>query len=104
MRSIPVDTSVLEFVVAGQIEPATALDGSPRVDRAGRALWNVPVVVFPREGQGEGLTVRVPGVKENLPRMTSVAFDRLVANAWTIDGRSGVSFRAEAVARRQVKP
>lgn len=98
MRSIPVDVSKLTTLVGGAIEPATQQDGSPRRDRSGRQLFNVPVVVVVEGGNPDTLVVRVPGPVAQLPLLTPVQLIGLVARPWNMDGgRSGVSFAAEAV-------
>ncbi len=100
MRNLPIDTTVLDIVIAGDISPATAPDGTPKLDRSGRALFNVPLVVFPHGGHGEGLTVRVPVYPGDIPRMTPVVIEGFTASPWAFDGRSGVSFRADSVKPR----
>ncbi len=97
MKTIPVDCTKLSLLVAGPIQPATAPDGTPRRDRAGRPLYNVPVVVMAEGGNADTMTVRVPGPVPQLPPLTPVRLTGLVARPWAMEGRSGVSFAAEAV-------
>jgi hypothetical protein len=65
------------------------------VDTNGEVLWRVQLVVL---GDGEADIVRVvvprdPGVKQG----EMVVVDALTAQAWEMEGRSGMSFRAGAV-------
>jgi hypothetical protein len=98
MKRIPVDTTKLRILAAGQPAPATNPDGSPRLNRAGQALTNVPVLVLAEGGRAESVNVRVPSQVPPLGDLTALRFTGLVAWYWTLDtGRSGVSLTAEAV-------
>lgn len=97
MKSIPVDTSRLTVLIGGAIEPATTPTGSQRQDKAGKPLFNVPVVVIVEGGSPDTLTVRVPGPLAAIPALTQVRLSALVARPWSMDGRSGTSFSAESV-------
>jgi hypothetical protein len=98
MKTIPVDTSKLTMLVGGAILPATSPDGSPRRDRSGQTLFNIPVVVVVEGGNADTLTVRVPGPVPQVAPLTPVKFVALVARPWSMDGgRSGVSFSAESI-------
>lgn len=98
MKRIPVDTTKLRILAAGQPTPATNPDGSPRVNRAGQALTNVPVLVLAEGGRPESVNVRVPSPVPALGDLAPLRFSGLVAWHWTLDnGRSGVSLTAEAI-------
>lgn len=97
MRNIPVDTGKLTTVVGGAIAPATTPDGSPRTDRQGRALYNVPVIVLVDDGAADTMTVRIPGPVPQVAALTPVRIVGLIARPWQMEGRSGVSFSAEAL-------
>lgn len=98
MKRIPVDTTKLRILAAGQPAPATNPDGSPRVNRAGQALTNVPVLVLAEGGRPESVNVRVPSPVPALGDLAPLRFPGLVAWHWTLDnGRSGVSLTAEAI-------
>jgi len=97
VRTIPVDCSKLTTIVGGLIQPATTEDGSPRRDKQGRTLFNVPVVVVAEGGNAEAMNVRVPGPVPQIPALTPVRIVGLVARPWAIGERSGVSFSAEAL-------
>ena len=98
MKRIPVDTTRLRILAAGQPAPATNPDGSPRRNRAGQALTNVPVLVLAQGGRPEAVNVRVPSPVLSLGDLAPLRFTGLIAWHWTLDnGRSGVSLTAEAV-------
>jgi len=97
MRNIPVDTARLTTLVGGAIEAATTPDGTPRRNRAGQVLFNVPLVVVIENASADTLVVRIPGPVPQVPPLTPVRLVELVARPWTMDGRSGVSFTAEGL-------
>lgn len=98
MKRIPVDTTRLRILAAGQPAPATNPDGSPRLNRAGQALTNVPVLVLAEGGRPESENVRVPSPVPALADLATLRFVGLVAWHWTLDnGRSGVSLTAEGI-------
>ena len=64
---------------------------APRMDDNGEVLWRVQLVAF---GDGEADIMRVavpgdPGVSEG----EMVRVEGMTAQAWEMDGRSGMSFR-----------
>lgn len=102
MQNKPIDTA--RFAVCLCVAPpeikTDQVTGQPRVDREGRAQWVVGVAVRPKGGRrsdADVIDVTVPsepvGVTEGMP----VRLVDLVASEWSIDGRSGTSWRAEAV-------
>lgn len=98
MKTIPVDTTRLTFMVGGAIQPATQPDGTPKRNRNGQALWNAPVVVVSDGSNAEAFVVRIPGPVPQVAPLTPVKLVGLTARPWTMEGgRSGVSFTAESV-------
>jgi hypothetical protein len=100
---LPIDASRLQFMVVGEAEPVRKFEQdkpreawAPRVDDNGELLWRVQLVAF---GEGEADILRVvvpgdPGVKEG----ELVRVEGLTAQAWEMDGRSGMAFRAQGIA------
>jgi hypothetical protein len=92
----------LQFIVVAEAEPLKKFeDGkpreawAPRLDENGEVLWRVQVVAM---GDGEADIIRVvvagdPGVKQ----AEMVRVDGLTAQAWEMDGRNGMAFRATAI-------
>ena len=66
-----------------------------RVDRNGEVLWRIQLVAM-GDGDAQIIKVAVPGdprVSEGEP----VRVEGLTAQAWEMEGRSGMSFRAGAI-------
>jgi hypothetical protein len=99
---LPIDTSRLQFlVVAGAEQLKQYEEGkpretwAPRVDGNGELLWRVGLVAF-GDGDAEILKVSVPGdpgVKEG----ELVRVEGMTAQAWEMEGRNGMAFRASAI-------
>jgi hypothetical protein len=99
---LPIDTSRLQFLVVAGAEPLKQYEEgkpreawAPRVDSNGEVLWRVQLVAL---GDGEAEIIRVslpgdPGVRQG----EMVRVEGMTAQAWEMDGRSGMAFRATAV-------
>lgn len=99
---LPIDTSRLQFLVVAGAEPLKQYEEgkpreawAPRVDTNGEQLWRVQLVAL---GDGEADIIRVavpgdPGVKQ----AEMVRVDGMTAQAWEMEGRSGMAFRATAI-------
>lgn len=100
---LPIDTSRLKFLVVAAAEPLRQFEEgkpreawAPRVDRNGEVLWRVELVAF---GGGEAEVIRVAVAGDpNVPEGERVRVEGLTAHAWEMEGRSGMSFRAQAIA------
>lgn len=100
MRSIPVDVSVFQaWMVVGTPEPKlmNAETGEVRKDRAsGETIWTVPIVAMRgRDSTVEQVTV--VGEPRGLDVGMPVRVVGLEGTAWAMEGRSGISFRAEQI-------
>ena len=99
---LPIDTSRLQFLVVAAAEPLKKFeDGkpreawAPRTDENGELLWRVQVVAL---GDNEAEIIRVtlpgdPGVGQGV----MVRIEGMTAQAWEMDGRSGMALRATAI-------
>ena len=99
---LPIDTSRLQFLVVSEAERLLKFEEgkprdawAPRVDENGEVLCRVQVVAL---GDGEAEIIRVsvpgdPGVKQG----EMVRVEGMTAQAWDMDGRNGMSFRASAI-------
>src|SRR4051812_31556990 len=99
---LPIDTSRLQFLVVSAAEPLKKYEEgkprdawAPRVDDNGEILCRVQVVAL---GDGEAEIIRVavpgdPGVKQG----EMVRVEGMTAQAWEMDGRNGMAFRATAI-------
>jgi hypothetical protein len=94
---LPVDTDAVSVLAAGPPEPAFEYGTKQQeVDDKGVAVNKVHLIVV-GGGTREIVTVKVPGDMRGVGELTPVKVTDLVANTWTIDDRSGVSFRAAKV-------
>jgi hypothetical protein len=95
---LPIDTSAISFLCALAPEPVIDFETRrPKADENGE-----PVYVFQLLAMGDGsadlLAVKVPGVPAPAIRQgVPVKVHGLVAQPWTMQDRSGVSFRAARV-------
>ena len=99
---LPIDTSRLKFLVVAPAEPLKQYEeGKPReawaarTDVNGEVLWRVQLVAL-GEGEAEIIRVAVPG-EPNVGQGEMVTVEGLTAQAWEMDGRSGMAFRAAAM-------
>jgi hypothetical protein len=99
---LPIDTSRLKFLVVAPAEPLRQYEEgkpreawAPRTDVNGEVLWRVQLVAL-GDGEAEIIRVAVPG-DPKVGQGEMVVVDGLTAQAWEMDGRSGMAFRAQAV-------
>ena len=99
---LPIDTSRLKFLVVAPAEPLRQYEEgkpreawAPRTDVNGEVLWRVQRVAL-GDGEAEIIRVAVPG-DPKVGQGEMVAVDGLTAQAWELDGRSGMAFRCVAV-------
>jgi hypothetical protein len=99
---LPIDTSRLKFLVVAPAEPLRQYEEgkpreawAPRTDGNGEVLWRAQLVAL---GDGEAEIIRVAVAGDPKVRQGEmVAVDALTAQAWEMDGRSGMAFRAQAI-------
>src|SRR5215217_1937948 len=99
---LPIDTSRLKFLVVAGAEPLRQYEEgkpreawAPRTDVNGEVLWRVQLVAL-GEGEAEIIRVAVPG-DPKVAQGDMVSVDALTAQAWEMDGRSGMAFRCLAI-------
>ena len=104
---LPIDTSRLQFLTVAAAEPLKKYeDGkpreawAPRVDGNGEVLWRVQLVAL-GDGEADIIRVAVPG-DPNVLQGEMVRVDGMTAQAWEMEGRSGMAFRATAI--QSVRP
>jgi hypothetical protein len=68
---------------------------APRVDENGELLWRLQVVAL-GDGEAEIIRVSVPGELAVKPG-EMVRVEGMTAQAWEMDGRNGMAFRASAI-------
>src|SRR5512144_704343 len=99
---LPIDTSRLKFLVVSGAEPLKQYEEgkpreawAPRTDVNGEVLWRVQVVAL-GDGEAEIIRVAVPG-EPKVGQGEMVRVEGLTAQAWELDGRSGMAFRCQAI-------
>jgi hypothetical protein len=99
---LPIDTSRLKFLVVAPAEPLKQFEEgkpreawAPRTDTNGEILWRTQLVAL-GDGEAEIIRVAVPG-DPKLAQGEMVSIDGLTAQPWELDGRSGMSFRCQAI-------
>ncbi len=91
---LPIDTSGMTFLAAGPPEQVVNFDTKAvKVDDSGQPIFAVQIVALV-EGGAEVLAVKVAGEPKGITKGGSVNLVGLVAQPWSMDGRSGVAFRA----------
>jgi len=99
---LPVDVKSVTFVLDGVSTRVDFDTKQPSLDADGRPLFNVSV--FARtatDDRSAPLLVVVPGPVSEIPALSAVTFDGLVASTWDnrSTGKSGVSFRASKLVK-----
>ena len=97
LKNLPLDASRLGAALCVSVQPKTDLEGVAKVDRDGVATWTVAVAMQPPGGRASLIEVAVPGEPVGLGMGVPVQFVNLEGFFWEMNGRSGVSFRADAV-------
>jgi hypothetical protein len=99
---LPIDTSRLQFLVVAPAEPLRQYEEgkpreawAPRTDMNGEVLWRVQLVAL-GDGEAEIIRVAVPG-DPKVSQGEMVRVEGLTAQAWEMEGGSGMAFRATAV-------
>ncbi len=93
---IPIDTASLTLM-AGKIEQALDFETKrPKADTNGEPIYTVDLVVI-AEGSPQIWPVKTSGEPKGVTVGQLVKVSGLVAMPWSMDGRSGVAFRAEDV-------
>jgi hypothetical protein len=94
---LPIDTTGVSFLCAGDAEPVLDYDsGRPKLDRSGQPLYSVSLVGM-ADGLAEVIAVKIPGEPKAISRGAAVRPVGLSANPWTICDRSGIAYRAERI-------
>ena len=99
---LPIDTSRLKFLVVAPAEPLKQYEEgkpreawAPRTDVNGEVLWRTELVAL-GDGEAEIIRVAVPG-DPKVGQGEMVIVDGLTAQPWEMEGRSGMSFRAQSI-------
>jgi hypothetical protein len=98
VRSIPVDVARISLAMV-MTDPARAtdMDGRPRADREGLALYQTDVAVAVSGGGASVIRVRTRGEPPRVAQGMLARIGGLTATPWEIEGRSGITYDAEAL-------
>ncbi|MFJ9818794.1 hypothetical protein ACIRU3_26785 [Streptomyces sp. NPDC101151] len=98
------DNKPIDVARLGQIrcviapEPRTTPEGETRRDREGNPLWITGLSVRQAEGRRTDVVhVVTSGQPTGLTEGAEVRLTNLWANEWAVDGRSGTTYRADAI-------
>jgi hypothetical protein len=94
---LEIRTEGVDFVASRAPEPKNDGDGRQKADRATGELLYVTELVAMDDAGAEVIKVTTAGMPKVGKRQT-VTVTSLVAVPWVIDGRGGVTFRAESIA------
>lgn len=94
---LPIDTSGMTLLCATPPEPVIDFETRrPRADENGEPIYQLQVVAL-GEGGADVLAVKVSGEPKGITQGGPVKVTGLVATPWSMNDRSGVSFRAAKV-------
>jgi hypothetical protein len=95
---LPIDTSAIAFLCALAPEPVVDFETRrPKADENGEPLYVVQLLVM-GDDSADLIAVKVPGVlSSGIRQGHPVKVHGLVAQPWSMNDRSGVSFRAARV-------
>ena len=94
---LPVDTSAIAFLCAMPPEPVIDFQTKqPRADENGEPLYVIQLLAM-GDGSADLLAVKVAGMPSGIRQGAPVKVTGLVAQPWTMQDRSGVSFRAARI-------
>ena len=109
MAKLKMDTTGTTYIVGRRAEAAREYDANlpadqraQKRDSSGRPLFVMQLVALGDDGaelmRVESITD--PGVAQG----TSVRVEGLTATTWEVDGRAGISYRAESIAALTTRP
>jgi hypothetical protein len=95
---LPIDTSAIAFLCALAPEPVIDFETRrPKADENGEPLYVIQLLAM-GDASADLIAVKVPGIPSPAIRQGApVKVSGLVAQPWTMQDRSGVSFRAQQV-------
>lgn len=98
MTTLPLDTSKLTLIAAGEAYAPTNLDGTPVCAKDGTPTWVVPVLLAGPRRQPELVKVKINGATAPQVRPgTTLRLVDLVVTMWELNGRHGLAYRATSV-------
>lgn len=104
MKNLPLDVGRLGVALCVSVEVKTDLEGVVKTDKDGVEVWTVGVAVRPEGRKTALIEVAVSGEPSGIAVGQPVLLSGLEAFWWEMNGRAGLSFRAESVSAAGVVP
>jgi hypothetical protein len=99
MDNKPIDVArlgAIRCVIAP--EPRTTLEGDQRRDREGNPLWITGLSIRQAAGRRTDVVhVVTSGQPQGVTEGSAIQVTNLWANEWAVDGRTGTTYRADAI-------
>jgi hypothetical protein len=94
---LPIDTSRMDFTCSLAAEPVMDFETKQPKLENGEPLFSMQVVAFTDEG-AQIMVVKALGTPPaSIKQGTPLKITNLVASNWSMDGRSGLAFRAARI-------
>jgi hypothetical protein len=95
---LPIDTTGMTFLCSMDPEPVRDFDTKrPKADENGEPIWSVQLVAMAAGAGAEIIAVKIAGEPKGVRQGAPVRVTGLVASPWSMNDRSGVSFRATRI-------
>ena len=92
----PIDVRQLTFIAGSDPAGVMDMEGRQREDKAsGELLWGLDLVALGGKDGAEVWPVRIAGEPKGISTGQPLRVEGLRAQYWEIEGRSGISFRAD---------
>ena len=98
MNTLPIDQSKITTIIAGEAYEAKDMTGNQALTKEGKPMWFIPVLLTSPKSRPE--MVRVKIANNQNPKVIPghpVKFIGLQVIVWELNGKHGVSFKAEAI-------
>ncbi|PJM73059.1 hypothetical protein CS006_07375 [Bifidobacterium primatium] len=97
MKHMPISVPALGPTLFVSVEPRLDQEGKQRL-RDGVPEQTTHILIQPENGKPEVIDVNVPSMTPlAIAQMTPVSIENLTASQWSIDGRAGITMRADAI-------
>jgi hypothetical protein len=96
--SLPIDSAKVRFQAMTEPSLQTDFDtGAPKVNKAGQPVFALKVLAQVEGGNAEVLTLKVSGEPRGIRLNAPLRVVNLQVVPWTMENRSGISYRADSI-------
>ena len=98
MNTLPIDQNRITTIIAGETYAAKDQAGNQALSKDGKPVWFIPVLLTTPVSRPEMVRVKIATAQP--PKVipgTPIKFVGLQAIVWEINGKHGVSYKAEAI-------